>query len=506
MAQLALYRKYRSQTFGDLMGQEHVVRTLQNAFSSGKVAQSFLFTGPRGTGKTSTARLVAKALSCTNLNGTEPCNECEQCLSITDGSSMDVLEFDAASEAGVDEVREKIVGAVEYMPVSAPYRVFIIDEVHDLSPKAFDALLKTIEEPPAHIVFILATTEFHKVPATIRSRCQKFEFHRASVNNLVDRIKFVAEAEGYQVEPAAVQTIARMADGGYRDALTLLEQLLLTCEGTLTQAHVVAQLGLIQTESVDKILLGMASGDAELVLRGMDETYQLGRDPRSILEACLMRVSDLTRGLYNIESSSGSDATADAAARELAVKMSPEGLARVREAIGQAHKNVKDVTLPKIWLESWLVAAAQPAPQVVATKPTAPQAKPVVDAPVPTKAVTPEPAATAQHPWKQVVADLSEKSPLARMHLEKSAIATESDKEVVIMFERAMDLDWVEEKPKVKAAIMAGWATADGKGRKLVLKAGTAVASAPVPSDSAVELPAEGEKLHELTKETFEGM
>ncbi|MBL8066757.1 MAG: AAA family ATPase, partial [Chthonomonadaceae bacterium] len=143
MAQLALYRKYRSQTFGDLMGQEHVVRTLQNAFSSGKVAQSFLFTGPRGTGKTSTARLVAKALSCTNLNGTEPCNECEQCLSITDGSSMDVLEFDAASEAGVDEVREKIVGAVEYMPVSAPYRVFIIDEVHDLSPKAFDALLKT---------------------------------------------------------------------------------------------------------------------------------------------------------------------------------------------------------------------------------------------------------------------------------------------------------------------------------------------------------------------------
>ena len=180
MSHLALYRKYRSQNFQDLVGQDHVIRTLKNAIDQGKVSQTYLFTGPRGTGKTSTARLLAKALNCTGGPSSVIPEDCPICEDITRGNCMDVIEIDAASESGVDDVREHIVQAAEYKPTYCRYKIFIIDEVHDLSSKAFDALLKTIEEPPDHIVFILATTEFHKVPATIKSRCQKFEFHRGS--------------------------------------------------------------------------------------------------------------------------------------------------------------------------------------------------------------------------------------------------------------------------------------------------------------------------------------
>ena len=173
MAYLSLYRKYRSQTFSDLIGQDHVVRTLQNAVASGKIAHSYLFTGPRGTGKTSSARLLAKCLNCEKGPTPEPCNQCEQCISITQGNCVDVYELDAASESGVENVRDAIVDAVQYAPNYCRYKIFIIDEVHDLSSKAFDALLKTVEEPPPYVIFILATTEYNKVPPTIRSRCQK---------------------------------------------------------------------------------------------------------------------------------------------------------------------------------------------------------------------------------------------------------------------------------------------------------------------------------------------
>ncbi|MBL8064894.1 MAG: DNA polymerase III subunit gamma/tau, partial [Chthonomonadaceae bacterium] len=234
MSHLALYRRYRSQTFGDLMGQGHVTKTLQNALSQGRIAHSYLFTGPRGTGKTSTARLLAKALNCENGPLPEPCNECQACREITAGNCMDVVEMDAASESGIDDVRESIVEAVDYQPTYCRYRVFIIDEVHDLSAKAFDALLKTIEEPPAHVVFVLATTEYSKVPPTIRSRCQRYEFHRGTIQDLVSRLTYVVEQEKADVDPVALTAIARMSDGGYRDALSLLELVLLTADGRVT--------------------------------------------------------------------------------------------------------------------------------------------------------------------------------------------------------------------------------------------------------------------------------
>ncbi|RYG69307.1 DNA polymerase III subunit gamma/tau, partial [bacterium] len=296
MAYLSLYRKYRSQTFEDLIGQEHVVRTLQNAIRSGRIAQAYLFTGPRGTGKTSSARLLAKCLNCQSFDGPTPtpCNHCEMCVSITGGNALDVLEMDAASESGVDEVRQNIIDSAGIGPMIARYKVYIIDEVHDLSLKAFDALLKTIEEPPAHLVFILATTEAQRVPPTIRSRCQKFEFHRATMKNLTDRLGFVAEGEGVHVDPPALTAIARMADGGFRDALTLLEQAVLVGDGHVTLESVYDQLGLVSEEATDALLDAMRRADIPALMEGLEEIARQGRDPRAIVESMLHRLADLT--------------------------------------------------------------------------------------------------------------------------------------------------------------------------------------------------------------------
>src|SRR5437763_4147566 len=205
MSYIALYRKYRSQSFSELMGQEQVTVTLQNAIRSGRIAHAYLFHGARGCGKTSTARLVARALNCVAQDGPtpEPCGRCRLCLAIRDGSCMDVVEMDAASETGIDDVREKIIENVQYAPGEARYKVYIIDEVHDLSAKAFDALLKTLEEPPPHVVFILATTEAHKVPITVRSRCQRMDFRRGTVMDLTANLRRALDAESILNEPEA---------------------------------------------------------------------------------------------------------------------------------------------------------------------------------------------------------------------------------------------------------------------------------------------------------------
>lgn len=480
MSHLALYRKYRSQTFGDLVGQEHVVRTIQNGITSGKIAHAYLFTGPRGTGKTSTARLVAKALNCTQAQGAEPCNTCDNCLEITSGNSLDVIELDAASEAGVDDVREKIVAATEYVPSNSKYRVFIIDEVHDLSAKAFDALLKTIEEPPAHVVFILATTEYQKVPQTIRSRCQKYEFNRATLQDLRKRLDYVLQNEQIEAEPAAVLTLARMADGGYRDALSLLEQVILTSEGRVTQEHVFDQLGLVDDETVDALLVGMAQNSPATIIQALDKIYQRGRDPRAVLEAMLTRVSDLTRALYGVDIGADTDSAVEASMRDTAARIGQVNLGRIRDVVAAAHRDVKEITLPRLWLEARLIQAmqapaaaaaaeARPAPKAAVNRAPepAPKAEPKAEPkPEPQPVVeeaTPEPTPVATVPlegaagsWVATVNELSSMSKLMKVKLDRTQAKEEGGK-VVVYFEQQLALHWVTEVPKRMDGIREVW-------------------------------------------------
>ncbi|MGI6081986.1 MAG: DNA polymerase III subunit gamma/tau [Limnochordia bacterium] len=284
MAYLSLYRKWRPQVFSQVVGQEHIVRTLTNALNTGRVAHAYLFSGPRGTGKTTFARLLAKGLNCEHGPTATPCDECDNCKQITRGSAVDVLEIDGASNRGIDEIRE-LRDRVRYAPASGRYKVYIIDEVHMLTNEAFNALLKVLEEPPSHIVFVFATTEAHKVPGTILSRCQKFDFRRFSHGQLTGHLKHVAEAEKVEAETQALALIARHAEGSMRDALAIMDQCLSAQPGTLDVDTVTEVLGIVRREAlielVGYILQGDLSGAIHLINALLDqgvEIKQLARD------------------------------------------------------------------------------------------------------------------------------------------------------------------------------------------------------------------------------------
>lgn len=295
MAYVALYRKYRSQSFDELMGQEQVTTTLQNALRTGRIAHAYLFYGARGCGKTSTARLLARALNCEAQEGPtpDPCGHCRLCIAVRDGHCLDVIEMDAASETGIDDVREKIVENVQYAPGEARYKVYIIDEVHDLSAKAFDALLKTLEEPPPHVVFVLATTELHKVPITIRSRCQPYYFKRGTLQDLASAVRRVIEAEGFAAEPEAILSIARCAEGSWRDALSILEQVLAYSEGHVTAATVNRAIGAVGAEMLARVTETLARGEWSGVLAIAAELVDSGADVRQLILSLASHARDL---------------------------------------------------------------------------------------------------------------------------------------------------------------------------------------------------------------------
>ena len=292
----ALYRKWRPQRWNEVAGQEHVIRPLQNAIRAERVAHAYLFAGPRGTGKTTTARLLAKAVNClAESTGDRPCGSCDHCTAIADGSFLDLIEIDAASNTSVEDVRD-LRDRINYAPNKGRFKVYIVDEVHMLSTAAFNALLKTLEEPPGHAIFILATTEVHKIPATVLSRCQRHEFRRLPLKTIHEYLKAKAEQEGLTADPEALDLIARQATGSLRDAISLLDQLSSTGEN-VTRSYAEVILGTAPDQAVGELVSAIAGGEVGVGLSVINDAIDRGADPRQLAR----QIVDYLRGLLLIQ-------------------------------------------------------------------------------------------------------------------------------------------------------------------------------------------------------------
>lgn len=357
----ALYRKYRPQIFEDVVGQEHIERTIKNAVEQDKVSHAYLFCGPRGTGKTTTARLLAKALLCEKGPTSKPDGTCEDCVMIAQGIHPDVYELDAASRTGVENVREEIIGRVQFAPTRRQYKIYIIDEVHMLSTAAFNALLKTLEEPPSHVIFILATTDPQKVPETIHSRCQRFDFHRISAKDISLRLDAICVSEGVEASSEALDLIAHHAEGGMRNALTALEQLIAFGEGKITLAIAEHMLGGINTAKVVDLVHAIASRDVAACFRFTDKLVNEGIDLVQFTREMAKYVRDLyVMSLCDAEVSLGvSDISRSEQTEELAA-FGPDRLANMLGVMGDLAAELKVSTNARLSFEVALTRMVRP--------------------------------------------------------------------------------------------------------------------------------------------------
>lgn len=361
MAHLSWYRKYRPQTFDDVVGQSHIERTLRNAVAEGTVAHAYLFTGPRGTGKTTTARILAKALNCEQGPTPTPDDTCDQCRAIADGMHPDVLELDAASRRGIDDVREQIIGRVKFAPSRGTWKVYIIDEVHMLTREAFNALLKTFEEPPPHTVFVLATTDPHKVPETIHSRCQRFDFHRLSIEDIVSRLRVIADAEHVNVPDAALTLVARHALGGMRDAITTLEQLASFGGGTIAIEDVEELLGEVDAELLFTAATLILDRDVAGAFRFVAELAEAGIDMSEFVKGLVLHFRNLFV-LAAVGPSDAVDATSEHRVRlaDQADRYGVDRAARILEILARLTGDLRYASDQRLAVEVALTRMARP--------------------------------------------------------------------------------------------------------------------------------------------------
>jgi DNA polymerase-3 subunit gamma/tau len=490
MAAQALYLKYRPQTFDEVVGQEPITRTLRYALRQGRLRHAYLFTGPRGTGKTTMARLLAKAVNCLAPEEERPCNQCALCTAITEGRLLDLIEIDAASNRGIDEIRD-IREKVGFRPNEGRFKVYVLDEAHMLTEPAFNALLKTLEEPPPHVIFTLVTTDPHKIPATITSRCQRFDFKRIPLQGIVQRLQYVAEQEGVTVEPAALELIARQGTGALRDAISLLDQL--TSYGdeiSLDQVQMV--LGTVAGESAARLVSSLAQGDPAAGLDVINRTVGDGADPRQFGR----EIVEYLRYLLLVKQGAGTqllNTTAEQAAQleELADQISIKVLLRAIRLFNEAATDLRRglQTIPQLSLEMALVesiledgtpatdtsnaqeaetgpeesVSARKDPVPASTGGSAPAAKPqarrIAESPaVPaeTKKGTPAPSSPAdparaattlstpagelslqqvEREWDQVLAAVRERNPATQAVLNTGCTPVEvNDNEIVVTF------------------------------------------------------------------------
>jgi DNA polymerase-3 subunit gamma/tau len=387
----ALYRKWRSRTFTEVVGQEHITQTLQNALRDGRIAHAYLFAGPRGTGKTSTARILAKALNCTAPEAERPCDECPTCVAISEGRMLDLIEIDAASNNSVEDIRE-LRDKVGFRPSEGRYKVYIIDEVHMLSTSAFNALLKTLEEPPPHARFVLATTEPHRIPATVLSRCQRFDFRRIPVPEISAHLQRIAEAEAFQTEPEALAAIARSAQGCMRDAVSLLDQMFSYGHDAVTLQQVQQVLGAVNAQAVADFVDALAEQN---VLAGLTLIHELLTQGVSLVEFCHQVIEHL-RGVLVLQMTGEAALLHELPAesvRQMQAQAQQMEQARTLWAIkrfGEAVSELKGGYQPQLPLEMALIESIQGSAtavaQVAQTAPVATSAAASAPAPVPTPA------------------------------------------------------------------------------------------------------------------------